>query len=91
MNNDKHDIKTLMYIINNFFLDSIEIFIITFIYKIISGDKNLTYLFMLRNSMILGSLFTVLTVYNESMKTSIKQGVMVSMGATVYRGINNIS
>lgn len=72
------------HLINSFFLDTIELFLISFIYKVISNNPS-SFLILLRNSLVLAAIFTMLNMYNITIKNSVKQGVLASLGASMFK------
>jgi len=88
---DKETDKQLdqFVLFNIFFIDTVEIFIISLIYKILSNDNKLSILVLLRNSLLLGGVLLLISIYNENLKKTIKQGVTISMGATMYRALTS--
>ena len=77
----------IVSLVNNYFIDVVEIFIISIVFKLISNNNSYstTYILLLRNSLMLGGLFVLLSVYNDNLKKTIKQGLLTSIGSTIFR------
>lgn len=71
--------KTFYDFVNLFFLETIEVTIVLFIVTVVQGKK-LEFFKLLKSSIMLGLIMSLIDMYNETMKKSIKLGMFGSIG-----------
>ena len=65
---------------NSYLIESFEVFILFVFFKVVT-DKPLELKLVIRTSLIMGVVITVIGLYNAEIKRSLKLGIMGSVGS----------
>ena len=81
-NNLGDDKTTLFKLINLYIIDVFELVIVLYIFNIITG-KSINPLEIIKTSLLLGIIMTMLNCYNNDLNRAIKMGIMGTIGGKV--------
>lgn len=72
--------RTFFDYVNEFFFETLEIVLVLYMVYIVQGKQTI-FIDLLRTSLMISFIMTLVDVYNESMKNAMKMSIFASLGS----------
>lgn len=79
--------ENIIWYIKYYIQEIVEALAAILIYKMLSSKEPLDYLSIFKSSLVIGAITTVLETYDSSYKTSVKNGVLATVGTIMIKGV----
>jgi hypothetical protein len=79
--------ENIIWYIKYYLQEIVEALAAILIYKMLSSKDSLDYLSIFKSSLVIGAITTVLETYDSGYKTSVKNGVLATVGTVMIKGV----